>query len=175
MEQSGFLEPFCDEWNSARLVHSVAMKRPPGFRSASSGVRELIRSKVVDIERDPSLVRNREQMQHRVGRAAVIATDAIAFSSPLGDYLARPQITLEQIDRELPGLKRALGFFRIGRRNTVRTHRRDSKNFARGRHCVAVNWPPHAPTPGHATSSSRFKSSRLILPAECAPTASNTS
>ena len=39
----------------------------------------------------------------------------------------------------------------------------------------AVNWPPHAPAPGHATSSSACTSSSLIVPAARAPTASNTS
>ncbi len=37
----------------------------------------------------------------------------------------------------------------------------------------AVNWPPHAPAPGQATSSISFSSASVILPAACAPTASN--
>ena len=40
---------------------------------------------------------------------------------------------------------------------------------------LAVNCPPHAPTPGHATSSRSFNSLSVILPAACAPTASKTS
>ena len=39
----------------------------------------------------------------------------------------------------------------------------------------AVNWPPQAPAPGHATLSSSCSSSALIVPAACAPTPSNTS
>ena len=39
---------------------------------------------------------------------------------------------------------------------------------------LAVNWPPHAPAPGHATDSSSCSSSSSILPAACAPTASKT-
>ena len=39
----------------------------------------------------------------------------------------------------------------------------------------AVNWPPQAPAPGLATSSSDRSSSSVIFPAEWAPTASNTS
>jgi hypothetical protein len=39
----------------------------------------------------------------------------------------------------------------------------------------AVNWPPQAPAPGHAESSISHKSASDILPAACAPTASNTS
>ena len=39
---------------------------------------------------------------------------------------------------------------------------------------LAVNWPPHAPAPGHAALSMSYSSSRLILPARYAPTASNT-
>ncbi len=39
----------------------------------------------------------------------------------------------------------------------------------------AVNCPPHAPAPGHATPSSSCTSSADIFPAACAPTASNTS
>ena len=40
---------------------------------------------------------------------------------------------------------------------------------------LAVNWPPQAPAPGLATSSSSARSSSLIVPAACAPTASKTS
>ena len=39
----------------------------------------------------------------------------------------------------------------------------------------AVNWPPQAPAPGLATSSSERSSSSVMLPAACAPIASNTS
>ena len=40
---------------------------------------------------------------------------------------------------------------------------------------LAVNWPPHAPAEGQATSSSACSSSSLIAPTACWPTASNTS
>ena len=40
---------------------------------------------------------------------------------------------------------------------------------------LAVNWPPQAPAPGQATSSSACSSSSVIFPAACAPTASKTS
>ncbi len=40
---------------------------------------------------------------------------------------------------------------------------------------LAVNWPPHAPAPGEATSSSERRSSSDMLPALWAPIASNTS
>ena len=36
----------------------------------------------------------------------------------------------------------------------------------------AVYWPPHAPAPGHATSSSSCRSASVILPAAAAPIAS---
>jgi hypothetical protein len=39
---------------------------------------------------------------------------------------------------------------------------------------LAVNWPPQAPTPGLAASSISISSASVILPAACAPTASNT-
>ena len=39
----------------------------------------------------------------------------------------------------------------------------------------AVNWPPHAPMPGEAASSSSLRSSSEILPAARAPMASKTS
>ncbi len=38
----------------------------------------------------------------------------------------------------------------------------------------AVNWPPHAPAPGEAASSSSCSSSSVIRPAAYSPTASNT-
>ena len=40
---------------------------------------------------------------------------------------------------------------------------------------LAVNWPPHAPGPGQAASSSAFNRASVIVPAACAPTASKTS
>ena len=40
---------------------------------------------------------------------------------------------------------------------------------------LAVNWPPHAPAPGHAWSSISSSSSSEMRPAAFAPTASNTS
>ncbi len=40
---------------------------------------------------------------------------------------------------------------------------------------LAVNWPPQAPAEGQATCSSASRSSSLILPTECRPTASKTS
>ena len=39
----------------------------------------------------------------------------------------------------------------------------------------AVNWPPHAPAPGHAARSSSQRSFSSSLPAAHAPTASKTS
>ena len=40
---------------------------------------------------------------------------------------------------------------------------------------LAVNWPPQAPAPGQATHSSSCSSESGMAPAECLPTASNTS
>ena len=40
---------------------------------------------------------------------------------------------------------------------------------------LAVNWPPQAPAPGLAARSSSCRSSSLIWPAACLPTASKTS
>ena len=40
---------------------------------------------------------------------------------------------------------------------------------------LAVNWPPQAPAPGLATSSSAISSSSVMRPAACAPIASKTS
>ena len=40
---------------------------------------------------------------------------------------------------------------------------------------LAVNWPPQAPAPGEATSSSERSSSSVMLPAAWAPIASKTS
>ena len=39
---------------------------------------------------------------------------------------------------------------------------------------LAVNMPPHAPSPGQAFDSIAWSSSSLIVPAAQAPTASNT-
>ena len=49
---------------------SVATKRPDGFRSAMSGVAALMRSKSGSASSTPGLLRDRQQVQHRVGRSA---------------------------------------------------------------------------------------------------------
>ena len=40
---------------------------------------------------------------------------------------------------------------------------------------LAVNWPPHAPGPGHPLLIRSSSSSTVIVPSACCPTASNTS
>ena len=69
-KQSSFKHALCDERVPPAAYSSVATNRPPGFKSARIGVRELMRIEIVDRKRNASFASNGEKMQHGVGRAA---------------------------------------------------------------------------------------------------------
>jgi hypothetical protein len=53
---------------------------PLGRRSASTGTRAPMRVKSSSVSLTPGLVRDRQQVQHGVGRAAEAMTSVMAFS-----------------------------------------------------------------------------------------------
>ena len=86
---------------------SVATNWPPGLRSASSGTRRADAIEVVDVQRDPRLFRNGEQMQHRVGRAAGRGHrgDRI-LERRLGQNLTRPKPRCSTFITSAPAARR---------------------------------------------------------------------
>ena len=92
---------------------------------------------VVDVELDARLARDRQQVQHAVGRAAAggDAGDRV-LQRLLGDDVARAQRRAEHVDHELAGLVGDLGLGRVLRRGPARGHRRDAQHLERHRHRV---------------------------------------
>ena len=83
----------------------MATKRPPGLRSASSGVAREIRSKSSIVELDPGLAGDREQVQDAVGRAARGADAGDRVLERLaGDHPARAQVVGEDPHHQLADL-----------------------------------------------------------------------
>ena len=106
----------------------------------------------------------------------VIATDAIAFSIAFFVIIwLGLSLRLSKSTARRPAWKALSGFFGSVAGMLFEPIGEIPKSSVAVAIVLAVNCPPHAPTPGHATSSSRFRSSSFILPAEWAPTASNTS
>ena len=104
----------------------------------------------------------------------VAATDAIAFSSAAGHDRGRPDVVADEVHRQLAGLARRL-VLRGSSAGIPLSPAGDSPEELHDHLIVlAVNWPPQAPAPGHAAFSISYSSSRLILPARYAPTASKT-
>ncbi len=155
---------------------STAVKRPPGFRSAMTGVRAAMASKS-SMER---ATRASRAMASRCSTAfvdpPVAATVVIAFSidarvtsdrgrtSPATSFIrVRPQA-------------RATSALRA---SVAGTSFAPSGDIPRNAMAVAIVFavycPPQAPAPGHARSSIMRSSRSAIRPAACAPTASKTS
>ena len=73
------------------------------------GLADLV--EVVDRQLDAGLLRDREEVQHRVGRAARGCDSGHrVVDRVLGDQLARVDAALEQVDHQLAGLN---GDFRL--------------------------------------------------------------
>ena len=94
---------------------SVATNRPPGLRSASVGTLRLSASKSSIVERQARLARNRQQVQHRVGRpAGGAAPRRSRFRAPCGSGSA-VGVTLasDQVHHQPAGLAADFGLGRI--------------------------------------------------------------
>ena len=158
---------------------SGAMKRPAGFKSAITGVAR-------DTSSNTSISNS---------LSGIPASRAIA--SRCKTRLVDPAVAVPATAalRRLAGVTRSRGRRRALSASTVR---RPAWNAAVGLSgctagmsfrpigerprkliasaiVLAVNWPPQAPAPGQACVSTAFSCSSSIVPAPCAPTASNTS
>ena len=156
---------------------SLATKRPDGFRSA---IHRRLRADAIEVgerQLDAGFARDRQQVQHGVGRSAgrghrrdrvLEAPARVMMSRGLRPLFTRSmtQLPAARATAALPGC--VAGTLPLPSAAMPRNSTAVAIVFA-------VNCPPHAPAPGHAADSSDRRSCSVILPAACAPTASNTS
>src|SRR5216683_1282383 len=155
---------------------SVATKRPPGFRSAISGVRRLMASKSPSSSGTPASLASASRWRTALVDPPVAATPAMAFSNEArfttssGRRFSRRSWTTcspaARVAAPLRGSSAGMLAYPTGAR--------PSSSVASAM-VFAVYWPPHAPGPGQATSSRSCSARSVILPAAWAPTASKTS
>ncbi len=100
------------------------------------------RVEVVDLERDPGLGRDREQMQHAVGRAAGRCDRGDRVLERLaGQDLRRARVLHDESHRELAGQHGRLRLRRMVRRDLVQARRAHAEEVERRRHRVGGEVP----------------------------------
>ena len=158
------------------LYMSVAMKRPPGFKSASSGVRELMRSKSSISSAIPASCAIASRCSTALVEPPVIATDAIAFSIAflVMIWLGR-KFLFSRSTASCPAWNATSGFFGSVAGMLFEAHRRDAEKFGRRRHRVGGELAAARANSGTGNVFETLQVLGFILPAEWAPTASNTS
>ena len=153
---------------------STAVKRPHGFMSARSGVRALMSSKSWSASGVPASRAHASRCSTAFVEPPVAMTAAIALSkfSRLSTREGRKS-SLSISTARFPAA------FMTSRRRCLSiagTRELPAGEMPSASNAVAmvfaVNWPPHAPAPGHATVSSSCSSSSVIFPTACRPTAS---
>ena len=121
---------------------------------------------VVELELDAGLVGDGQQVEHGVGRAAERRGDGDGvLERLLGHDLPRRDAEAEHVDDGLAGAARRRP--RGGRRSPAATPSRAATcpiASAIELIVLAVNMPPHAPSPGHAVRSISPSSSSVIVP-----------
>ena len=106
----------------------------------------------------------------------VAQTVAIAFSNDLRVITLEGRMSSARTPRTISPMPFATSFFWTSSAGTIAEKAGEIPRASNAQAIVfAVNWPPHAPKPGLATSSRAVSSSSVILPAEWAPIASKTS
>ena len=155
---------------------SVATNRPPGFRSASSGVRALIRSKSSIASGTPASRAIASRCSTAFVDPPVAATAAIAFSIASRVTIRRGRRSARTTSMTIAPARRAAPAFSSDIAGTPFARIGDTPSSSHAVDIVlAVNCPPHAPGPGQAASSSAASRASVSAPAACAPTASKTS
>ena len=92
---------------------------------------------LVQRERHAEIMRHREQVQHRVGRAARRhhARNRVLEAAPRHQR-ARRHAGVDQFDGQPPAGERGFGLARVGRRDAVPAQRRDAQHLAGSGHGV---------------------------------------
>ena len=155
---------------------SVATKRPPGFRSASSGVRSLMRSKSSIARSTAASCAMASRCSTAFVEPPVAATPAMAFSTAARVTIRRGRRSFRTSSITSWPARRATSSFSATIAGTPFALSGDTPSSSHTIDMVfAVNWPPHAPGPGQALFSRAPSCASVSFPAACAPTASNTS
>ena len=149
---------------------------PLGRRSASTGHALADAGEVVERQLDAGGVRDRQQVQHRVGRAAQRDHHGDGVLEGLARHDAPRRQAVGSISRAPP--RRRGGSHRASRPTSppapsCSAGSCPSASIAEAI-VLAVYMPPQEPAPGKACCSTSASSASVILPAACWPTASNT-
>ena len=153
---------------------SLARKRPPGLRSAISGVRFAMRAKSSSVKRMPASCAMAGIWSAALVEPPVAATAAQAFSKLFfvtswrgnGPPFSSKRITISPALRvNAPRCASTAG-------NVADPGSARPSVSATIAMVLAVNWPGHEPSVGRHTRSSCCSSASLISPASTAPTAS---
>ena len=155
---------------------SVATYLPPGLRLATIGVRAAIESNSSIENGMPSSWAMARRCRTPFVEPPVAATDAAAFSiaSRVMIWDGRTSSRTSCITSR-PHSSAASPFVRLSAGMPFIPAGLIPRNSSAVDIVFAVNCPPHAPAPGQAADSTSCSSAPSILPAACAPTASNTS
>ena len=145
---------------------SEAVKRPPGVMSATIGVRAaMVSNSSIDSGRFSSCASARRWSTALV-EPPVAATAAIAFSiEALVTMLDGRTSWRTRVIASSPACRAAASLSGSSAGIAFRPAGDRPRNSMTMDIVFAVNWPPHAPAPGHAALSISYSSSRLILPA----------
>ena len=135
---------------------------PCGFVSARCGTRAADPVEVVELELDPGLVGDGQQVEHGVGRAAERHDDGDGvLEGLLGHDLAGPDPGLEQLDHGPTGLVGEVVAPAVDGRRAELPGSDMPIASATDAIVLAVNMPAHDPSVGQALCSIRLSSSSL--------------
>ena len=139
---------------------------PCGFMSAMCGTRAPMRLKSSSSSSTRASLRDREQVQHRVRRAAERHRDRDrVLERLLGHDLARPEVELEQVHHRVARLVREVVAAAVDARAATR-YPGSAMPIASPTDAIvlAVNMPAHEPSVGHARRSISPSSFSVIVP-----------
>ncbi len=155
------------------LCSSTAAKRPPGFKSHSSGVRRLMRSMSSMFRSTPTVRAIASRCSTALVEPPLAATAAIALSNARRVRICDGRMSCSKTCSAsrpaasaavtLPGSTCGIELKPTGDR-PITSITIDI--------VLAVYWPPQAPAPGHATCSISARSASLALPATTSPSIS---
>ena len=155
---------------------SVATKRPPGFRLATTGVRSANALEVLELEGDLELAGDREQVEDAVRRAAGGRDRGGRVLERLArDDLRGADVLSHELHRESPRLLGRLVLRRVERRDPVEAAGADAEELEGRGHRVRGELASAGACARARDALELVQVGRVSVPAACAPTASKTS
>ncbi len=154
---------------------SEAEKRPPGFMSATIGVRSAIVPKSSISSGMPASRAIARRCRTPLVEPPVAATAAMPFSIARRSRIADGRTSRRTRSiASSPQRRAAASLARSSAGIPLRPAGESPMNSSTMLIVFAVYWPPHAPAPGQAALSISYSSSSVMEPARYAPIASNT-